>query len=74
MRLLIILSIFSFLSGCESDEGKDLAKEYCKCITDARGDIYLVGECEEEFKERIKEIEKKPRVYNNFMEELENCQ
>ena len=71
--LFLVISVFALLS-CESDEGKDLAKEYCKCITSAKGDIYLVGECEEDFKEEIKEIEKKPRVYKNFMEELENCQ
>lgn len=40
----------------------------------AKGDIYMIGECEQDFKEDIDALEKKPRQYQDFMEELENCQ
>ncbi|MEZ4936203.1 MAG: hypothetical protein R2799_01270 [Crocinitomicaceae bacterium] len=74
MKFLQIFSIVLFLSGCSTDDGKELAREYCKCISSAKGDVLLIGECEEDFKDEIKAIEKQPRVYKNFMDELENCQ
>lgn len=74
MRLIQLFIIILLVAGCESDEGKDLAKKYCKCLTSAKGDIYMVGECEEEFKEEIEALERKPRIYQDFMDELEKCQ
>lgn len=74
MRLFQISIIAFFFIGCESDEGKNLGQKYCKCLTEAKGDIYMVGECEEEFKEEIESLEQKPRLYQDFMDEMENCQ
>ncbi len=74
MKFLKVLVLFGLFLGCETDEGRELGKEYCKCITEAKGDVLSVGECEDHFKDEIDQIEKKPRIYKNFMEELENCQ
>jgi transcription elongation factor Elf1 len=73
LKIGTILFLF-FIFSCANDEGKKLAQKYCKCIMDAKGDIYGVGECEDEFKDEIKALEKKPRVYSDFMDEIENCQ
>lgn len=74
MKKLILIAVLGVFFSCDSDEGKKLAREYCKCIMSAKGDIYMIGECEQDFKEDIDALEKKPRQYQDFMEELENCQ
>lgn len=72
-KLVILFCVFS-LFGCQSEEGKDLARKYCKCVMDSKGDIYSVGECEEIFADELKALEQKPRVKKDFMEEMEKCQ
>jgi len=74
MKIITPLIFLTFLFSCENDEGKMLARKYCKCVMDAKGDIYSVGECEEEFEAQIKELESQPRLYNDFMDEIEKCQ